>query len=118
MLTAPAPSSAPARARRRSHGSCCTGFTNTFQVQSAWLQGPHRDRPLAMDPLPISRIILYVRDIPKVAAFYQQHFGLKPLPGADDGWLELAAANGLHIALHQAAKSQKRGSEIKIVFAV
>jgi predicted enzyme related to lactoylglutathione lyase len=71
-----------------------------------------------MDPLPISRIILYVRDIQKVAAFYQTHFGLKPLPGADDGWLELGAPNGCRIALHRAAASQKRGSEIKIVFAV
>jgi len=72
-----------------------------------------------MDPLPISRIILYVRDIPKVAKFYQRHFGQKPLPGADDGWLELGAPNGgCRIALHQAAASQKRGSEIKIVFAV
>jgi predicted enzyme related to lactoylglutathione lyase len=34
-----------------------------------------------MNPLPIVRIILYVRDIQKVAAFYQKHFGLKPLPG-------------------------------------
>ena len=72
-----------------------------------------------MDPLPISRIILYVRDIQKVAAFYQTHFGLKPLPGADDGWLELGALDGgCRIALHQAAASQKRGSEIKIAFAV
>jgi predicted enzyme related to lactoylglutathione lyase len=73
----------------------------------------------AMDALPISRIILYVRDIPKVAAFYQTHFGLQPLPGADEGWLELGSPNGgCRIALHQAAVSQKRGSEIKIVFAV
>jgi predicted enzyme related to lactoylglutathione lyase len=72
-----------------------------------------------MDPVPVSRIILYVRDIPKVAAFYQTHFGLQPLPGADDGWLELGATRGsCRIALHQAAVSQKRGSEIKIVFAV
>ena len=72
-----------------------------------------------MDPVPISRIILYVRDIPKVAAFYQTHFGLKPLPGADDGWQEIGAPDGgCRIALHQAATSQKRGSEIKIVFAV
>src|SRR5690242_8835339 len=72
-----------------------------------------------MKPLPISRIILYVRDIPKVSAFYQKHFGLKPLPGAEEGWLELAARNGgCNIALHQAATSQKRGSEIKIVFQV
>jgi catechol 2,3-dioxygenase-like lactoylglutathione lyase family enzyme len=42
-----------------------------------------------MEPLPIARIILYVRDIPKVAAFYQKHFGLTPLSGAEDGWLEM-----------------------------
>jgi predicted enzyme related to lactoylglutathione lyase len=72
-----------------------------------------------MDGLPISRIILYVRDIPKVAAFYQTHFGLQPISHAEHGWLEIGAANGgCRIALHQAARSQRRGSEIKIVFAV
>jgi predicted enzyme related to lactoylglutathione lyase len=72
-----------------------------------------------MEPLPIARIILYVRDIEKVAAFYQKHFGLKPLPGAEDGWLEIGSPNGsCSIALHQAATSQKRASEIKIVFGV
>jgi len=72
-----------------------------------------------MGPVPASRIILYVRDIPKVAAFYQTHFGLRPLPGAEAGWLELdAPRGGCRIALQQAARSQKRGSEIKIVFAV
>jgi predicted enzyme related to lactoylglutathione lyase len=72
-----------------------------------------------MDAVPISRIILYVRDIPKVAAFYQKHFGLKPISPAEKGWLEIGAPdNGCRIALHQAARAQKRGSEIKIVFAV
>ena len=72
-----------------------------------------------MTSLPISRIILYVRDIPKVAAFYQRHFGLQPLTEAENGWLEIGAPNGgCRIALHQAAVSQRRGSEIKIVFAV
>jgi predicted enzyme related to lactoylglutathione lyase len=72
-----------------------------------------------MDPVPLSRIILYVRDIGEVAAFYQTHFSLQPLPGAEDGWLELGAPRGgRRIALRQAATSQKRGSEIKIVFAV
>jgi predicted enzyme related to lactoylglutathione lyase len=72
-----------------------------------------------MEPLPIARIILYVRDIPKVAAFYQKHFGLTPLSGAEDGWLEIGSPDGTcTIALHRAAASQKRGSEIKIVFGV
>jgi predicted enzyme related to lactoylglutathione lyase len=72
-----------------------------------------------MAPLPIARIILYVRDIQKVATFYERHFGLKPLPGTEDGWLEIGSPNGsCSIALHQAAASQKRGSEVKIVFGV
>jgi predicted enzyme related to lactoylglutathione lyase len=72
-----------------------------------------------MHPLPIARVILYVKDIPKVAAFYQRFFGLQPLPGATDGWLEFARpAGGCGIALHQAAKSQKSGAAMKIVFAV
>jgi catechol 2,3-dioxygenase-like lactoylglutathione lyase family enzyme len=72
-----------------------------------------------MEPVPIARIILYVRDIEKVAAFYQKHFGLRPLPGAEDGWLEIGSPNRTcSIALHRAAASQKRGSEIKIVFGV
>jgi catechol 2,3-dioxygenase-like lactoylglutathione lyase family enzyme len=72
-----------------------------------------------MEPLPLARIILYVRDIEKVAAFYRKHFGLKPFGAAEDGWLEIGSPNGsCSIALHQAAASQKRGSEIKIVFGV
>ena len=68
---------------------------------------------------PIARVILYVRDIARVAAFYQTHFGFEPVPGKEIGWLELASpAGGCCIALHQASKGQKRGSEIKIVFWV
>ena len=67
--------------------------------------------------LPVVRIILYVKDIPKVAAFYEEHFGLVTLPSTEHGWLELkSASGGCTIALHQAAKSQKSGSAVKIVF--
>jgi predicted enzyme related to lactoylglutathione lyase len=67
----------------------------------------------------IARVILYVKDIPKVAEFYQRHFGLKPLPSSEKGWLELASeAGGCALALHQAASSQKSGVAIKIVFGV
>jgi predicted enzyme related to lactoylglutathione lyase len=76
-------------------------------------------RESSVEPLPIARIILYVRDIEKVAAFYQKHFELKPLGEAEAGWLEIGSPDtGCSIALHQAAASQKRGSEIKIVFGV
>jgi predicted enzyme related to lactoylglutathione lyase len=72
-----------------------------------------------MDGLSIVRVILYVRDIPKVAVFYERFFGMKPLPGATDGWLELTCPRGgCTIALHQAAKSQKSGAAMKLVFAV
>ncbi len=67
----------------------------------------------------ISRIILLVRDVERVAAFYKKHFGLRPLDRSEDGWLELAA-EGCHLALHPApASSGGRGrSRAKIVFAV
>ena len=41
----------------------------------------------------IARIILYVKDIPKVAHFYERHFGFKPIPSDEKGWLELAGAH-------------------------
>ena len=69
---------------------------------------------------PISRIILYVRDVPGVAAFYQRHFSLVPLvQSSEDGWLELSAG-GCNLALHRATRtSRERGrSPAKIVFAL
>jgi predicted enzyme related to lactoylglutathione lyase len=64
-------------------------------------------------------LILYVRDIPKVASFYQRHFGMKPLPSKLKGWLVMeGGAGGCNIALHQAAVSQKSGAAMKIVFGV
>ena len=68
---------------------------------------------------PIARIILYVKDIPKVGAFYERFFNMIPMAGATEGWLELASpSGGCTIALHQAAKSQRSGAAIKLVFAV
>ncbi len=69
--------------------------------------------------LPIVRVILYVKDLPKVAHFYQKHFGMKPLPSDDAGWLELESnVGGCNIALHRAAASQKSGAAMKVVFGV
>ena len=54
-----------------------------------------------MPSLALSRVVLYVRDIPTVAAFYQQHFGLQPLGDGEPGWLELVPpGGGCAIALH------------------
>jgi len=72
-----------------------------------------------MSGLSIARIILYVKDIPAVATFYRRFFGMEPLPGATDGWLELACpSGGCTLALHQAAKSQKSGAAMKLVFGI
>lgn len=77
---------------------------------------PQRKKSLAP---PITRIILYVKNIPKVAGFYQRHFAMKPLPSTEKGWLELTSGNGgCNIALHQGAVTQKSGAAIKIVFGV
>jgi|SRR5208282_1431879 len=67
----------------------------------------------------IARVILYVRDVAKVAAFYERFFDMRRLPGATDGWVELASEPpGCTIALHKASVAQKSGAAIKIVFAV
>lgn len=72
-----------------------------------------------MISLSIARLILYVKNIAEVAAFYQRFFDLTPMPGATDGWLELRCPSGTcTLALHQAAKSQKSGAAMKLVFGV
>jgi catechol 2,3-dioxygenase-like lactoylglutathione lyase family enzyme len=72
-----------------------------------------------MDSPQIARVILYVRDIPRVSAFYERFFGMYPLPGATDGWVELAGhSGGCTVALHKAAVTQKSGAAMKLVFGV
>jgi len=69
--------------------------------------------------IPIMRAILYVKDIPKVADFYQRHFGMSPLPSNEKGWWEMTSEpGGCAIALHQASAAQKSGAAIKLVFGV
>ncbi|MHA3772386.1 VOC family protein [Verrucomicrobiota bacterium sgz303538] len=67
----------------------------------------------------ISRIILFVQDVPKVAAFYQLHFGLQPINSDEDGWLELEAG-GCNLALHRGKlpPGERACSPAKVVFAV
>ncbi len=74
---------------------------------------------LVADGPPVARVILYVKDIARVASFYERFFQMRPLPGATDGWLELESpSGGCTIALHKAAKTQKSGAAMKLVFAV
>jgi predicted enzyme related to lactoylglutathione lyase len=69
--------------------------------------------------IPVVGIVLYVKNIPKVAAFYEQHFGFVARPSARAGWrLLVAPGGGCTLGLHQAAKSQKSGAAMKLVFAV
>src|ERR1700676_2276327 len=72
-----------------------------------------------MAGLGIARVILYVKDVAGVAAFYERHFGLRRLAGATEEWVELAGNDGgCGIAGHLAAKSQKSGATMKVVFGV
>jgi hypothetical protein len=76
-------------------------------------------RALNRGAIPIARIILYVKDIPTVARFYQTHFGMTPLPSTEDGWQELTGEPGsCQIALHRASARQKGGAAVKIVFGI
>jgi len=75
-------------------------------------------RPLA-PPSSISRVILYVKDMEKVAVFYQTIFGMKRIESEEPGWLELESpCGGCRVALHQASKAQKSGAAVKLVFGV
>ena len=67
----------------------------------------------------ITRIILYVKDIPRVSAFYQKHFGFYLLPLPEQGWTELVSTNGITLSLLQLGKGQKAGQScVKLVFDV
>ncbi|MFT3867682.1 MAG: VOC family protein [Nibricoccus sp.] len=69
---------------------------------------------------PISRVILYVKDIPKVAAFYAKHFGFQSKPRKEADLLELASSTGgFSLLLIQASKGHRTGQScIKLVFDV
>ncbi len=72
-----------------------------------------------MSPLQITRVILYVKDVPRIADFYECYFDIRPLRGGMDKWTELTAASGgCTIALHKASVAQKSGAAIKLVFGV
>ncbi len=67
---------------------------------------------------PISSVLLYVKDVATVSEFYEQHFGFRPEPGGTPGWRVLAGPGSCTLSLHRAAKGQKSGAAMKIVFAV
>ena len=65
----------------------------------------------------IRSIMLFVKDIEKVAAFYERHFGLCRVGETEEGYLELDGG-GVRLALHAAKWSDGDNSEspAKIVF--
>ncbi|MDB6076268.1 MAG: glyoxalase [Akkermansiaceae bacterium] len=71
-------------------------------------------------PIPVTRLVLYVRDLARVAAFYAGHFGYVPLPDRADGMTRLESpAGGCALTLHPASKGHRVGQScIKLVFEV
>ncbi|MDA0841678.1 MAG: VOC family protein [Planctomycetota bacterium] len=65
----------------------------------------------------MARIILFVKDMPKVTAFYRDTLGLRPIESksySPDEWIEFEAG-GCNIALHKASKPGGR-TRNKFVF--
>jgi hypothetical protein len=72
------------------------------------LRSSYRSTDVRAVAIPVSRVILYVKDVAGVAVFCQQHFGMKPLPGNEEGWVEMSSGKrGCYIALHKAASARK-----------
>jgi len=69
---------------------------------------------------PITRIVLYVRDMVKVADFYTKHFGFVQDRSEMPGSLQLVSpVGGCDLMLLQASKGHRMGQScIKIVFDV
>lgn len=67
--------------------------------------------------LKLTRIILFVNDVPKIAKFYIDAFGLKVIGKIDEEWTELEAG-GCNIALHKTSVRTEKDhdSGVKIVF--
>jgi predicted enzyme related to lactoylglutathione lyase len=67
--------------------------------------------------LETKRIVVFVRDVPKVAQFYREVLGLSPKICPDDpkDWQEFEAG-AISLALHQAGAPKPRRISTKIVF--
>jgi predicted enzyme related to lactoylglutathione lyase len=68
----------------------------------------------------VSRILLYVQDLQKIAYFYVQHFAFIQKPQVHDDLIEITSSGGaFSLLLHQASKGHRVGQScIKIVFDV
>lgn len=70
--------------------------------------------------VPLSRLVIYARDVEEMAHFYETHFGFRALRIVGDRIVELVdQGGGANIMLHPAAKSQKMGQVlVKLAFDV
>jgi catechol 2,3-dioxygenase-like lactoylglutathione lyase family enzyme len=62
-------------------------------------------------PLALHRVIVFVASPLKCAAFYQKHFGLKPVGELTDEWAELSSPkgqSGARLAFHSACGPKGR----------
>ena len=68
----------------------------------------------------LTRLLLYVKDVPRVAAFYTRYFGYTAKQLPDDRIVEMSPpGTGVVLMLHQAAKGQRSGqAQVKLVFDV
>lgn len=65
----------------------------------------------------LSRVIIFTRDVDRLAKFYSLHFGLEPVGEANDEWTELSAG-ACNLAFHRTAeKTDGSDKGIKFVFA-
>ena len=78
-------------------------------------------------PLPMTRVILYVRDVALLKAFYQRYFALPVVEEIDSEWVVLNAG-AVELALHLAGPTFRRAatsasakadsSTVKLVFRI
>lgn len=78
-------------------------------------------------PLPMTRVILYVRDVALLKAFYQRYFALPVVEEIDSEWVVLDAG-AVELALHLAGPIFRRAaaptsakadsSTVKLVFRI
>ena len=70
--------------------------------------------------MPLSRILLYVRNVEETVRYYTTLFGFEVRRAAGDRIVELVdPQGGANLMLHPAAKGQRMGqSTVKLVFSV
>ena len=68
----------------------------------------------------LSSLVLYVKNLPRIAAFYIQHFGFIARVQVHDDLLELRSSDGqCSLLVHQASKGHRVGQScVKLVFEV